>query len=476
MYPSLALWNPYNKAIELENLYVEIPMNVGIHYMNAKHFDLYRKWWMYCFDRELFETANPGVDPNKPTFVIPPGFLNFEDRNGNGKKDPGEPWMGTGNHSGKYPGQPLNRDRFFRQYNFAQGHPYPRSTLRLPLNYQALVGTALGNKVHRRLLSSDNQETTPGSGNRHLLLRLNSFSLEPGEKAHFTVSDSGNPTVTHTPLPAVGQTSFLTVNLSKLTSGNEDTGFKVLSGDTSLGPDQPLTIRYWCWDIRGVHPNSKESFNVDGERTQNSSLLPPKGITMYYEDPSLVSTENRKIMFKLNKQFNINLGSGLSDYGRCDDLLSSSSGLNLPGLGFRIRYKLPANTENVVFEQFNLRSLVNSNQDGFGNNWSVEQFNSNNAYGSDSHQFLRQGMNGTFSIGTESFNLAQKYPNFFSLPPLDDDNVLGFVNFTPQTITPGGINPSFGVVPKVMVSNQSIGFFHQDDSSGPMESEDSNFI
>ena len=39
---------------------------------------------------------------------------------------------------------------------------------------------------------------------------------------------------------------------------------------------------------------------------------------------------------------------------------------NLKGDGFRIRYKLPADSDKIVFEQFNLRALIHSNQDGYG--------------------------------------------------------------------------------------------------------------
>ena len=44
-------------------------------------------------------------------------------------------------------------------------------------------------------------------------------------------------------------------------------------------------------------------------------------------------------------------------------------GETLPGIGYRIRYKLPGNADKVVLEQFNLRALVQSYQDGFGDNW-----------------------------------------------------------------------------------------------------------
>ena len=52
---------------------------------------------------------------------------------------------------------------------------------------------------------------------------------------------------------------------------------------------------------------------------------------------------------------------------------------------FSYSIKIPGESDNVVLEQFNLRALVNSEQDGFGNNWELEEFNSSYADGS-SHQ------------------------------------------------------------------------------------------
>ena len=94
-------------------------------------------------------------------------------------------------------------------------------------------------------------------------------------------------------------------------------------------------------------------------------------------------------------------------------VLESTESQNLPVVDFRIRLKLPGKTDNVVLEQFNLRALVNSEQDGFGNNWDYEQFNSGSAYGNSPSVFQQQGTKGTFTIGSNSFDLQHGYPNFF---------------------------------------------------------------
>ena len=415
-YPSVAFWNPYNKPIILQDIYIEIPMSIGIHAMNARHYDLYRKWWLYCYDPELFATQNPGTDPTEPTFQIPSGFKNFEDRNGNGRRDPGEPLIDASINTGNPVARPMPRENFFRYLNFSSGHPYPRSTVKMPLTYGGFVGNLLGNVINSNFTHSLDHGSTaaPSSGDRHLLLRISELELEPGEKAHFTV----NSTTTITPgqLPAVGQTDYIKVDLNKLTSGEEDTPVVFLSGDSTLPGSEPVSVRYWSWGFRGVHPNDKEAFDANGQRIQNSTLKPPKGITVYFEDPDGTSLDSRKVLAKINKQFPLDLGSGITDFVSCDDLILPS-GSNLPGCGFRIRFKLPAKTESVVFEQFNIRALVNSNQDGFGDNWEFDSFNSNNAYGNISTLFIGQGEN-SFTVGANPYELSERYPNFFLFLPL----------------------------------------------------------
>ena len=55
-------------------------------------------------------------------------------------------------------------------------------------------------------------------------------------------------------------------------------------------------------------------------------------------------------------------------------LTTGPTGDFLPGNGIRIRYKLPGTGDRIMLEQFNLRALVQSYQDGFGDNWKMENF------------------------------------------------------------------------------------------------------
>ena len=478
LYPSVAFWNPYNIPILSKELFVEIPMDIGFHAMNAKHYDLYRKWWMYSFDNSAFDSYNIG-NPTSVPFEVPSGFKNFEDKNGNGKQDPGERYFGA-NWNPSANREPATRENFFRFYNFKEPHPYPRSnTLKLPTDnnsnytYHDFVGNALGQKIEQKFLNSRNPEFQGVNGDRHLLLRIENIELEPGEKAHFTVSASGNPSFTWSPLPQYPGSAFVQVELDELTSGSEDTPFVCLSGNfNNLAAEDPLTIRFWCWGFRGVHPNAKEAYDAMGQRLQVSNLVNPKGITVYSENPDGVSPESRKIVTKINKEFKIEIGSGLCDFARCDDLFLSN-GSNLSGQGFRIRFKLPGDADKVVLEQFNVRALIHGNQEGYGDNWEVEEFSSMNAYGLESKPFDDDEFgNGSFQVGTQSWVIGS-YLEFFTLPELDDDVVLDLSSFTQLNPYLSGLDLSINaVVPRVSIPNNSIGFFHEYDELGEMLGED----
>ncbi len=61
MYPSVAFWNPYNVGLDMDQLFVEIPLHqVYINAFNPKDFDRWRKWFFYAFNPDF----QPGGGPN----------------------------------------------------------------------------------------------------------------------------------------------------------------------------------------------------------------------------------------------------------------------------------------------------------------------------------------------------------------------------------------------------------------------------
>ena len=58
MYPSVALWNPYNVEIEMNELYVEVPIHhATLKTLSPKEYDRWRKWYMWSWVREFLPTV-----------------------------------------------------------------------------------------------------------------------------------------------------------------------------------------------------------------------------------------------------------------------------------------------------------------------------------------------------------------------------------------------------------------------------------
>ena len=331
-------------------------------------------------------------------------------------------------------------------------HPFARYNLKIPTNYNTFFKTPLksgaklnlGNKIgDRKFLFSNNTETPKNKRlyvDRHLLLSISNLRLQPGEKAHFVVKKENisnyNPikkSIYHkTPNSSKepNDTEFVVVELDKLKTGNEEEPHIFLSGEGLIKSDDPVSIRYYVWGYRGVQPQEKESFDNNAKRSSSSTVDLPKGITIYAENPQGIAYERRKIIGKINKQFGIEVGSGITDYESSEVLsLLSTDKKYIPGCGFRIRFKLPGESENVAFEQFNLRALVNSNQEGFGDNWELEEFSSSYADGSSPNMFVGQGTefdiykndNNIIFIHRQMtwFPVPRDYPRFYKLPRYD---------------------------------------------------------
>ena len=455
IYPSVAFWNPYDVPISSKDLFIEIPLTVRLEALNAKHFDYYRKWFMSIVDIDLFEQENPNVDPNRPRPPIPK-VPTFDDKNGNGIQDPGERSFPPSNtRPGGNGGPVLVPPQLENFYSFFGSPPFD-----IPVEfadglpkYGDFVGDKLGKKINVTFLLSSNSDNLSTYGNRHLLLRIPNFQLEAGEKAHFTVGTK--QTIQNSPLPASGETKFLEVELTKLISGVEDTPALLLSGSSITPFSDPIAIHDTFGDINGVHPNSTETFNSTGLKSQSSMLEQPKGITIYSETPKNVSYDNRKIIGKINKHFYLS-SPAQNYYYENSDVLEIPNNQNLPGYGFILRFKFPAKSESVVFEQFNIRALVNSNQDGYGDNWDIMHFNSHESFPTPKlHNYQGQSV---FFFGGKN-RTVEKYPNFYDL------------DLSPLSPTPVYVDPDLGVMPRVKAFDSYVGFFHDYDDLSPMKAE-----
>ena len=85
----------------------------------------------------------------------------------------------------------------------------------------------------------------------------------------------------------------------------------------------------------------------------------------------------RKTISKLGREFNFNVGRGwMAIDGGAGNLNQNTllGGDEMAGDGIRIRLGLPGMSKAITLEQYNLRAFIQSYQDGFGDDWEIEEF------------------------------------------------------------------------------------------------------
>ena len=160
---------------------------------------------------------------------------------------------------------------------------------------------------------------------------------------------------------------------------------------TNYSASNPLALKLRLHHIMGLDPEVEgEKFNfMYGDREQaGSQLLEPRGITLYSEAPYVVGTGDyagrflakpahlRQPICRINREFNFNIGRNWMaiDGGADLNLNTLLGGDEMAGDGIRIRPALPGSSKTMTLEQYNIRALVHSYQDGFGDDWEIEEF------------------------------------------------------------------------------------------------------
>ena len=464
MYPSFALWNPYDVAIEMNELYVEVPIRHSrLNCFNPKEYDRWRKWFIWAWHPDP-PAGGGGGRPNPPPF--PPGFPAWGGNGpvglaGNagtagyfysalvsniGRNDPiyrsnvQESFDWFGNRIVRGALNNVHYRRLTNPYNLvrppAGQNPDPSNNkVFAARNYEVLYQDSIG---RFSFLYSNHPVTDPDSNNdgisdrreRHLLLGLTSLRLEPGEKAQFAAIP--NQVWEYRGLPARNsRKQYLGIGMTKSTQDVPfvcDTQFAVPTGG------EPLAIENIVGDVLGVHQSQIALYDAESaERINANSVYPePKGLTIYSENPSFGAVnpgkpflynakdvQFRKPIFKTTKTFDTHAGfdawSALMDpINQLAQTVNSNNWKNgrMPGNGFRVRWNLPGYADKIVLEQFNLRAPVNSFQEGFGDNWHVEKFNGNR-YGAIIPNPLTSVTPRTYNLIHEETGTLSFTPNSF---------------------------------------------------------------
>ena len=415
-----------------QDIIVEVPIQNEIQAYNTKDWDIFKKWWNHELKRNTstvsndFSTSSSSL-PSESEFNFDPDehdlFASiwpntFIDLNGNGRWDPGEtgrrpprlppvkPGRPPGGGGGGGVSRPWRRPIYsgdredFWQKQFKNARHQERGMMSNPTTEPFLafgtnrilppssvipppsVPTAgflfftffgkAGLNFSKAVLNSC------GLRGRFLCASNQCLKLAPGEKAHFVV-DSGATydwalinQVRNDPSGRLK--SMLDIPLVK---GQEiPVVAKFFTDYTQPGSD-PVTVRHYLSHVKGISRAELENIDDSGNILPGPGGTPsPRGITIY-----LASGSNEHVIKKFSKSFNIGVGSGTCDYANAAADLSLNRFMNLSGNkapmnGFRLRWKLPGDSDKIVFHEFNPRSLVESFQTGSGHNWSVEKFDS----------------------------------------------------------------------------------------------------
>jgi hypothetical protein len=438
MHPSVALWNPYNVRMSMKELYLEVPIHRSeMHTMNPKEYDRWRKWYMWS--HAATQPQGGGGMSVRPA----PGMNGKRKKRGRGGPVGMGGVQGVWGYSAKslfynisapsrtYTRPILNSRNFFKScFNEYTKLNAPRQEMGFVRRVGAPDYVVL--EEHRKyrnkyvFLHSNkqiNQDTLQVNAvkERHLLLKIEGLFLDPGEKAHFTVEKqtvSQHTAFNHSST----ERDYLQISLKKNPikyDSNDfaeyDTDAFICRTDLTLDPSdqEPLMISSFVSDVEGIHPKQISYYNPMDASPYRVNVPPPepKGITMYSDHPhneteigsdlyKAYPSYDRYPIFKVTKNFSFN--SGHDDWvglNKPIETLNSTLSVRgdgdydsrtLAGNGFRIRYKLPGTADRIVFEQYNIRAMVNSYQDGSGDNWQVEYFNSAKFMGENLNIFERE--------------------------------------------------------------------------------------
>ena len=526
--PSVAFWNPYDVTLTMEqDIIVEVPIQNEIQAYNTKDWDIFKKWWNHELKRNTstvsndFSTSSTSLpshsefnfDPDKHDLFASIWPNTFIDLNGNGRWDPGEtgrrpprlppvkPGRPPGGGGGGGASRPWRRPIYsgdredFWQKQFKNVRHQERGMMSNPdhrtffgfrnqSDFTALFSHPSSIRSNGRIpvfhifrqsrveLQQGRSQFVRATGAVPLRLRISSLKLAPGEKAHFVV-DSGATydwalinQVRNDPSGRLK--SMLDIPLVK---GQEiPVVAKFFTDYTQPGSD-PVTVRHYLSHVKGISRAELENIDDSGNILPGPGGTPsPRGITIY-----LASGSNEHVIKKFSKSFNIGVGSGTCDYANADADLSLNRFMNLSGNkapmnGFRLRWKLPGDSDKIVFHEFNPRSLVESFQTGSGHNWSVEKFDSILHKGGGGGRkcntwtsfYGGQMPDGTTYPGRERPPYRWRLNNPTSEPFADFDDFNTTKHFM-ETTTTGRSFVSGASFPLVDNSGEyCIGYFHED--------------
>lgn len=419
---SVSLWNPYDKPMRLEDIYLEIPfqnakggsgVDVGYTFdgqiFDLREYDLYRKWWMRLYN----DISNDEL----PKYNFPP--RDFQggamDSIKTKMKALDSPWGLFQTTRGKTKIKNSNREFSLSQPGLL-GKPTFSTTLNDANPDLELSGLQKDKMYHEYpqkedenggiIFDSDNSyfrfhsplfseslkeyATLP-----RVFLYLDDAILEPGENAIFSIQDSQRSTI-----PVDRDKRFNSPPIIKLQKGDQQ-DFYIWETDKSFtqnsDEDNNELLKYVIkiGGIKGFSNKTRQQieYNSGSEKFSYRELTPYKKyacVTLWHSeianylsfDPA-TATPIVRITQAMGESTYIDNGRysyATGDMLRDNFATAMNALLNpdkkIPGVGWQWKANMPGSAwnENIMLNDFNLRALVHSSQHGTGqwfNGWSV---------------------------------------------------------------------------------------------------------
>ena len=469
--PAVTLWNPYDKPLIINDLFLEIPgdsedrvIQLKSNVVDFMEYDLYRKWWMFLYERDepLFRE---NLDEKPDTWLVH------------------EPKLGTKKYPDTYPFSVhlkennvprLTHQVYWQDLRSSPLKPYSkispdaRGNWNLGIPPESLYGMKFDHG--NGLIYHENSDVSPfyhprfkfsnitaegGFTRKVSKIRLSFMdpdynspidTLAPGEVVNFgTFSGGGNfPNVLSESMPSTSGTEVkLVVPICRETAPTFERGFLWKSNF------QTPTGLYRIWSmvagVSSMQTDAVEKLKYQRQSksfayAKNPSEKEPKCITLFQGNPDIDfdrtnPAESPRVVTRYSNWTADQVDRTIETSTKyLTDSYQNLGSDPQVGFGWEVGVKLPGNweTENILLNDFNVRTLVHSNQHGkldWQRTENKKKYLPRNSNYADS---FKQNLDNspTISFKGKVFDFKDsQVPHFFDITPgFPYDEPQGFVN------------------------------------------------
>ena len=478
--PQVTLWNPYNKRMLLEDLFIKVPfksshgdqakISSDFVSLDIKEYDLYRKWWAYLYD----SNATEPFDKSKTNSELETGhIMELKDPWGLFTFKKGEIQL-TDKNTGKFAIRETGFFDIFREDSESLTRSFlPKYVDKDNWDNRIPPDSYYGKKMEAGTIDTIIHEN-PRAGGHEFSFKFNTMrkgslevdkiflqiknlpdelnaTLEPGEVATFAVFDAGGNELQQ----GVDGDSRTVINLYKWQEGFKERAYFLKSAIEIEDSIPATSVIKTTTNPRGVnnkYPGNDdppipsktlaEKFRPDGTLDSTTwgsgdGFIDPDSLAIWQGSPQ--NEEDAILLTKLTIE--CENGHNFESITHLENLLETyhyfADGIenaNFPGVGWQFYLQMPAGGKNerISLVEFNTRSLVYNEADGQGLHFASLGLNSPSFKVGDAQpaqpeilsnykEIFSFDINGSvFAFNTTNNDWSPKqpkaYPNFYKVP------------------------------------------------------------